>query len=293
MSKLEIESGMFCLLIIAFLYFFQKEYFDKLLKKYSPVYLLAEVGILCFFAGKLVMNEFAQKLLFAVCCCCFVVSALFLCKCGIETKKDIKPITKRIVFVVVGVVSVLLSVCSVVCDMNFAAYILILAMIITFSVELHNKIRMDNLTKLYNRYGMDLELKEQLKQYEKDKRDSFYILSCDLNKFKQINDTWGHAEGDRALGLVADVLSRVSAMFDSNVFRIGGDEFIIITDKSDEGLAQVVKEALLCEIDKIDFRKDFKISMSIGYALYTGEKPIDELFKKADANMYDEKNPEA
>ena len=149
--------------------------------------------------------------------------------------------------------------------------------------------RIDKLTKVYNRYGLDVELKEQLRQYRRDKTDSFYVISCDMDKFKQINDTWGHDEGDRALKLVSLALFKVATKFDSSVFRIGGDEFIIITDTSETGLAEKVIEAVKAELDSIDFRDDFKLKMSLGYALYDGKSSIDELLKAADKELYDAK----
>ena len=155
--------------------------------------------------------------------------------------------------------------------------------------EQYQKMSVDNLTKLYNRYGMDAELKEQLKQYKREHTDSFYMIICDLDNFKHINDTWGHPEGDRALILVANALFKVGKMFDSDVFRIGGDEFVIITDKSPEGLDCEITAAVKKELDNIDFRDDFSIEMSIGVALYDGVTSIDDLLNNADKKMYEAK----
>jgi two-component system cell cycle response regulator len=162
-------------------------------------------------------------------------------------------------------------------------------MLTMFAIEQNNKIKVDNLTKLYNRYGMDAELKEQLRQYEREHSDSFYIIACDLDNFKHINDTWGHPEGDRALILVATTLAKVCKRFSSNVFRIGGDEFVIITDTSEEGLALDITNAIKNELDNIDFRSDFDIGMSIGVALYDGITAIDELLNNADKKLYEAK----
>ena len=154
-------------------------------------------------------------------------------------------------------------------------------------LEQYNKIRIDNLTRLYNRYGMDVELKKQLHQYKKDKEDSFYLIACDLDNFTHINDTWGHLEGDRALKLVAGALGKVGKSFSAGVFRIGGDEFVIITDKSPKGLDSEIVKAVEAEMDKLEFRDDFDIKMSIGTALYNGITPIDELLNKADKKLYE------
>ena len=188
-----------------------------------------------------------------------------------------------------GVVFGVISLVAVKIGINVSDFVISFSVIALFVAEQHNKIRQDSLTKLYNRYGMDAELKEQLKQYEREHTDSFYIIACDLDNFKHINDTWGHPEGDRALVLVAGALSRVGKKFDAEVFRIGGDEFVIITDKSDEGLATAVTDAIVDELNKIEFRDDFDINMSIGTALYDGVTSIDDLLNNADKKLYEAK----
>ena len=66
-------------------------------------------------------------------------------------------------------------------------------------------------------------------------------------------------------------------------------EFIIITDKSEEGLAEEVTKAIKDEVDKIDFRDDFDIKISLGTTLYDGVTPISELLDNADKKMYEAK----
>jgi diguanylate cyclase (GGDEF)-like protein len=148
----------------------------------------------------------------------------------------------------------------------------------------------DNLTGLYNLYARKLEIEEQEREYRYDHTDSFYVFSCDLDRFKTINDTWGHAEGDRALSLVAAALTKVAAQFDAKVFRVGGDEFQIIADTSDERVAEQIENALEMEFAAINFRDDFDIKISIGKILYNGEKSTDQLLAEADSRMYAEKN---
>ena len=160
---------------------------------------------------------------------------------------------------------------------------------LVFIISQYNRIKIDNLTKLYNRYGMDEEIREQLQQYKHDKNNSFYIIACDLDNFKYINDTWGHQEGDRALVFIATALSKVGKRFNSKVFRIGGDEFIIITDTSEETLATEIMDAIKSELDNIGFRDDFDIEMSMGVALYDGITHIDELLNNADKKLYQAK----
>ena len=157
------------------------------------------------------------------------------------------------------------------------------------TVEIKTKILTDKLTNLHNRYGMNEEIREQLHQYAKDKNDSFYLIVCDLDNFKHINDTWGHLEGDRALILISSALLKVSEKFNSEVFRMGGDEFVIITDTSEEGLADNIIESIQEELDMIDFRDDFDIRMSMGVSLYDGKTHVNDLIESADKKMYEVK----
>ena len=189
-------------------------------------------------------------------------------------------------------------VCSVIVLMNYvfvkdglrlSVYGVILTVFVVFARSQHKTIHTDNLTKLSNRYGMDEEIKEQLEEYAKDKSDSFYVIACDMNNFKTINDTWGHKEGDRALKLVSNALKRACQDFDAEAFRVGGDEFVIITDASEEVSAHKVCDAVRSELDSIDFRNDFNLEISMGVAFYDGTKTISQLIENADRLLYEDK----
>lgn len=281
MSITELEIELFCLLITGALYFFQTRNFQYRCNGYNFVYLFSLLGILSSFVSGVAANIYVQQVSLVLEWCFYVVGVLLWCKYIIKKSVMIK--------ILVSVLYAALTFWTLKSDLNMHTYILIFVMITTFVFDQYNKIRVDNLTKLYNRYGMDVELKEQLRQYEREHEDSFYIISCDLDNFKHINDTWGHLEGDRALVLIAATLSKVAKKFRSNVFRIGGDEFVIITDKSEKGLADDITAALKEELDNIEFRDDFDIKMSIGVALYDGETPVNELLNNADKKMYEAK----
>jgi len=172
---------------------------------------------------------------------------------------------------------------------SVASFTVLLSLFILHGILQKKKTVTDNLTELPNRYGMDEEIEEQLKQYKRDKEDSFYIIVCDLDNFKTINDSWGHPEGDRALKLIAESLENVSLSYNSEVFRIGGDEFVIITDTSESGLAKQICNAVKKSLDDIDFRDDFDIRMSMGVALYDGTCSVTELISGADKKLYQAK----
>lgn len=284
-----IESKIFCVLIIAFFYVFQTKSLQYQSKENKLLYFFSLAEILISFFGKIIPNEIAHNFCFGICglSCSF---AMFFCfEFVFKFAKYKATILKRCLCTMICIVFGFLSFYLLSIGSNAVDFVLVFAIIAMFVIEQNNKIKVDNLTKLYNRYGMDIELKEQLRQYKRDHTDSFYIIACDLDNFKHINDTWGHPEGDRALILVASALAKVGKKFLSNVFRIGGDEFVVITDKSEEGLAVEITNAIKTELDNIDFRSDFDIKMSIGVALYDGVTPIDELLNNADKKLYEAK----
>ncbi len=276
---IEAEARLFCLLITVFLFAFEANVFNKNQKKERLVYLFSSLGILSSALGGITSILWVKHMFFAFCGLFYALSVFFLYKGKL----------KNIFFSFFCLGFGILTFYSFLCKTNACTYIVVFALVFSFAINQYNKTRIDNLTKLYNRYGMDAELREQLRQYEKENTDSFYIIACDLDNFKHINDTWGHLEGDRALVLVARALSKVGKKFNSSVFRIGGDEFVIITDTSEKDLATNITTEIKKELDNIQFRDDFDIKMSIGHALYDGSLTIDELLGSADKKLYESK----
>ena len=115
------------------------------------------------------------------------------------------------------------------------------------------------------------------------------IVYMDLNKFKYINDTYGHDKGDEILCIFTNVLK---GAFDKKgiVGRMGGDEFMIVfvntSDEEVEKLCIQVKEQLIEESKKLSF--DYTISASYGYATRPrgSNKLLDSVIVEADEKMY-------
>lgn len=282
---LGIEPKIFCLLVIVYLCIFREKNFQFQCLENKLLCCFSFAAIFFSVLGDIVNTQIIKNLCLFVCGFSNLFAMYYGCVYVFCAGKKLEKVLLAILSVAFGVFSFY----ALRKGVNITSFILLFAVVALFVTEQHNKIRQDSLTKLYNRYGMDAELKEQLKQYEREHTDSFYIIACDLDNFKHINDTWGHPEGDRALVLVAGALSRVGKKFDAEVFRIGGDEFVIITDKSDEGLATAVTDAIVDELNKIEFRDDFDINMSIGTALYDGVTSIDDLLNNADKKLYEAK----
>ncbi len=286
---IQTESKIFCILIVAFLYLFQIKSFQQRCRENILLYFFSFAGILFSITVDITENQVIHNICLVLCGLSSLLAMYFCFKYALRIAELRLTKLKKALFTFVSIIFGILSFCSSAHNINAVNFILVFTIIVLFVAEQYNKIRVDNLTKLYNRYGMDVELKEQLRQYKREHNDSFYVIACDIDNFKHINDTWGHSEGDRALILIAGALAKVGKMFSSNVFRIGGDEFVIITDTSEESLALDITNKIETELDNIDFRTDFNIEMSIGTALYDGKTTIDELLKNADKKLYEAK----
>ncbi|MCE5282606.1 MAG: diguanylate cyclase [Deltaproteobacteria bacterium] len=157
--------------------------------------------------------------------------------------------------------------------------------------ELRNLSLVDDLTGLYNRRGFSLLSQQQIKVAERSRKE-LLLFFADLDNMKQINDTLGHTEGDKALMEVAAVLKE--AFRESDIIgRIGGDEFAVLAlDATD-----VTREALMKRLgDLVEARnagegRRYELSLSIGIARYRNgdHATLEALMTKADALMYEDK----
>lgn len=145
----------------------------------------------------------------------------------------------------------------------------------------------DSLTMLNNRNRLHNYLLQQ-----REEKDSFVIM-IDVDHFKQINDTYGHAEGDRALVLVSQALKKACERLSFSMFlcRYGGDEFLLIaqTDVPDEVVKQI-KDCLQEEISRQDDSRSYTIEASMGFARWDGRaESFKESMVNADKKMYEDK----
>jgi len=157
--------------------------------------------------------------------------------------------------------------------------------------KLYNMSLTDEITGLYNRRGFITLSEKQMKIAERTKKDML-LFFVDLDKMKQINDTLGHQEGDKALIDIASVLKEVFRESDI-IGRIGGDEFAILAIDTTEDTKEVLMMRLHNTLEGFNTAEDrvYKLSLSIGVAHYNAEAPLtlDQLMAKADMLMYDEK----
>lgn len=156
--------------------------------------------------------------------------------------------------------------------------------------EQGHQISTDKLTGLNNRFKFNSYLDEVLGQHKNC--GNVYLFMCDIDSFKQINDTYGHYEGDQALKETANILKEVCKTHDVFLARYGGDEFAIIArfeNKNEaEGLKNEIVKAFMARNENSD--KKYDISLSIGISQYEDSKLA--FFDRADRAMYDEKRQE-
>lgn len=166
-----------------------------------------------------------------------------------------------------------------------------LSLLLIFINRQHYMISLDELTGLNNRRSL-------LRYFERALDDApmqLCICILDVNKFKSINDTYGHLEGDHALRCIASVLRQAVQHSEQNWFlsRYGGDEFIIsgvnVSAQDIALLKEAIHDGLREETKKIT--KDYELAVSFGYAYeqVTTQKEITDLLKMADKKMYHEK----
>jgi diguanylate cyclase (GGDEF)-like protein len=145
----------------------------------------------------------------------------------------------------------------------------------------------DNLTGLLRRDALILEAEAAL-VHAKNSNSSVSVLMIDVDRFKQVNDAFGHAAGDAVLMTVSERCRGVRRA-DDVMGRFGGDELIAILPGTDEhaalGVAQRLIQAVVAKPTMIDGHQ-VPVTLSIGAADSGGDEPLIALLARADAALY-------
>ncbi|MFB9325148.1 EAL domain-containing protein [Paenibacillus aurantiacus] len=147
----------------------------------------------------------------------------------------------------------------------------------------------DGLTGLPNRIHFSDHLLRMLEEHQAG--PSVAVMFADLNRFKQINDTMGHATGDELLQRVAERFSRFESE-QCRIFRLGGDEFVFVLVYEDEALLHETADAICRTFnDAIPLAgTELYVSVSLGISVYPRDsRDHDSLLKHADMAMYQAK----
>lgn len=157
------------------------------------------------------------------------------------------------------------------------------------SIKLSSEI--DSMTGVLNRKAGINFLKERMKSVQA-KKSVLTVCFIDVNNLKDVNDTYGHKEGDELITSLANVING-ALRDDDNIARLGGDEFLVIFDQCHINQAIKAWERILERIDLINISSRFEhnISVSVGFTEYNYNMNLshDLLIELADAEMYKNK----
>lgn len=141
----------------------------------------------------------------------------------------------------------------------------------------------DELTSTLNRRGLFATLEREL-QKAVEAGTPLSVLVVDVDDFKKVNDTYGHAAGDEVLKRTANLLRHCVREHDT-VARFGGDELAVVLPRSDAWDAS----AVAARVRFVEGPADSQVTLSVGTATLRPGETVDDLLGRADANMYDEK----
>jgi diguanylate cyclase (GGDEF)-like protein len=144
----------------------------------------------------------------------------------------------------------------------------------------------DALTGVFNRTYFEAEMD----RLQKGRRFPVSIIMLDMDELKRINDTYGHVQGDKLLQTVAALVKGILRA-DEVFARIGGDEFAILLPRAESSGARQVITRIKDQLDQNASDNGNKlIKISIGIGVANEKEDLNEALKRADANMYADKN---
>ena len=183
---------------------------------------------------------------------------------------------------IAGILQVFLPGISVVC------FGLTLGVIQAFTAFLTNRITMDELTQVNNRTKLIQYLENYMESHTQVEETDLHFLMIDLDDFKNINDTYGHLEGDNALVRTANVLKKTMAGHAGILARYGGDEFCIAGEMTAQEAEDLITNLYSnLQAANIVAACPYNIGMSIGCGRLTKEvQTIPDLVRKADEDLY-------
>ncbi|MBI4465846.1 MAG: GGDEF domain-containing protein [Acidobacteria bacterium] len=145
----------------------------------------------------------------------------------------------------------------------------------------------DPMTRVYNRYCLEEMLQKEMSRSERYGK-VFALILVDLDKFKEINDRFGHLMGDFVLAEVGEIL-RSCVRGSDVIIRYGGDEFVLLLSETDLLGAEVVANRMHKKVEQWNATNRvarFDLSVSTGISIYTEGKKATDLIAEADQQMY-------
>ncbi|MCR5692464.1 MAG: diguanylate cyclase [Bacilli bacterium] len=148
------------------------------------------------------------------------------------------------------------------------------------------KITLDGLTGIKNRSAFDVDIKDKVNNSTKYLH--LYLMYCDINYFKKINDTYGHDAGDKALVLFAKTLHYEAETINADAYRLGGDEFCVIFSHQTKKEIDEFTRNVINKVSQTDV--GFEFSFSVGLAKYRKGMSVTDFLNAADKEMYEQKH---
>lgn len=234
----------------------------------------------CYRRGKLMWIRICVMIL-------YVLWAAVLTLVGIKRQKtkqkkdEMRALLQFIFFPLIGIFMQLFYL-----NLPFTAVGISLSVLLVFINVQNKQISIDTLTGINNRRQLALYIASELSALSK--KGELYYLIMDIDKFKSINDTYGHLEGDNALIKIASLLNSLCEKQNDFVARYGGDEFVIVCRRHGEAEVEALKQEILSAVSKLNDKGTlpYTLSLSVGSAKFDTSKSNDEIFAEADKKLY-------
>ncbi len=157
-----------------------------------------------------------------------------------------------------------------------------------YEIELMDLATIDRLTGIHNRHFFDNLIEDEMHRsahYD----EALSLMIFDLDRFKNVNDTWGHDVGDEVLREVAKVVN--ASMRKSDVFaRWGGEEFIVLLPHTSKKGAAVLAEKIRHSLENTQHPLAGKVTASFGVSEYIKDEPFVDWFKRVDEALFKAKD---
>ncbi|MGL5676288.1 MAG: diguanylate cyclase domain-containing protein [Cellulosilyticaceae bacterium] len=230
-------------------------------------------------------NIYRRGPLFFVYILVYIWAGIILFKAVIKNADHFQDSRKRFIYMLFGIFILGTSIQIIFPQVHTSWYCITIILVSYYIFLCELQFKFDILTEVLNRQAFEKELQ----RLERDGKAT--IIAFDVNKFKEINDTYGHQKGDYYLKEVATYLKK-SFHTIGKVYRIGGDEFCVLSNTVNE---EVIERCLmqLEETMRRGRKQDRRLPLvAYGYSMYDQEatKSITDALKQADKKLYIHKN---
>ena len=189
---------------------------------------------------------------------------------------------------IIGIIFAIIVLVSIMISRYVYSWIMQYNRMLTDKVELEQKYVLDPFTGIYTRDHFNLRVREELSQAERINYP-ISMIYFDLDHFKNVNDTYGHAMGDKVLLKVVDVVGTIIRAGD--VFaRWGGDEFIILLPHTDLESVTMISERVRYSIENLEISLSLGVTSSVGCSQWIPLEYVESWFSRTDKALYRSKN---